>query len=309
MRILIFGLTPAFQRIMVFDRLRTDQVNRATEVVCCISGKATNVAIGVATLDRTGQSVLLTPLAGPLEETMKTELAALGVRLRNLPSQAPTRTCTTLIDRKNHTHTELVENGLPMSPEELERTVEIFQDEARQAEMLILTGSLPTGCPKDFYKRLLDSLKTPIPFLCDFRGEELLHVLGHRPLFVKPNREELGATFGRTLDTPEETRDAIQELHRLGAQRVVVTDGPKAVLWSGQGEFHQRTPFPCEPSRIVNPIGCGDAMRAAIAWAHCNGENTWDAVRCGMAAACLNLQALLPCRLDPERIREMVVRG
>ena len=307
MRLLTFGLTPAFQRIMLFDELRPNQVNRAAEVVCCISGKSTNTAIGVESLDRTGQSVLLTPLAGPLEGTMKSELAALGVRLRNLPTQAPTRTCTTLIDRKNRTHTELVENGLPMSVEELGQAAQIFQEEARQTEMLILTGSLPLGCPKDFYKRLLDSLDAPVPFLCDFRGEELLHVLPHKPLFVKPNREELGATLGRTLGTPEETREAMLELNRLGAQWVVVTDGSRAAFLSGQGEFHRLTPIPCEPSQIVNPIGCGDAMSAAIAWAYCSGEEALSAVKQGLAAAYLNLQSVLPCRLAPERVRELAL--
>jgi len=306
MRLLSFGLTPAFQRIMVFDELRQNQVNRASEVVCCVSGKATNVAIALESLDRTGQSVLITPLAGPLEETMKNELASLGVRLRNLPTQSSTRTCTTLVDRKNRAHTELVENGLPMSPQELDLAAEIFLEEAKQAEMLILTGSLPLSCPKDFYKKLLDSLDVPIPFLCDFRGEELLHVLELNPLFVKPNREELGATLGRTLHKSEETRDAMQELHRRGAQWVVITDGPNAVLVSGQGEFHPVAPFPCKPSQIVNPIGCGDAMSAAIAWAFCRGENALNAVRYGMAAATLNLQSLLPCRLDPDQVRELV---
>ncbi len=305
MRILTFGLTPAFQRIMLFDTLRVDHVNRAVKIISCVSGKATNAAIGVETLTRTGQSVLLTPLAGPMRPEMIRELDGLGVRLRNLPVRTPTRTCTTLIDRQNRACTELVENGQPLEEDELDEIVAIFREEAKTADMLILTGSLPVDCPKDYYRRLLDSLDAPVPFLCDFRGEELLHVLPLGPLFVKPNREELATTLQTALASPEDIRAGMEELNRHGARHVVITDGPRAVYLSGGNEFHRLAPIPCEESQIVNPIGCGDAMCAAIAWAHVNGENAAQAVRIGMAAANLNLRSLLPCRLDPGAVRDL----
>ena len=50
---------------------------------------------------------------------------------------------------------------------------------------------------------------------------------------------------------------------------------------------------------VVNPIACGDAMAAAIAWGTREGRDLVDAVRLGIAAAGENLGQLLPCRLDP----------
>ncbi|MGL6225066.1 MAG: 1-phosphofructokinase family hexose kinase [Thermoguttaceae bacterium] len=305
MKIVTFGLTPAFQRIMVFDSFRLNQVNRASEVHCCVSGKSTNTAIGVETLDRKGESVLLSPFSGPHFAIMKDELDSIGVRLCSLPSQSLTRTCTTLIDRETGNHTELVENGQPLGQDELDLYIDLFREEAKEADMLILTGSLPIGCPKTYYRTLLDSLDRPTPFLCDIRGEELLHVLEKRPLFVKPNREELEMTVGRTLKESRELIGAMQELNRLGANWVVITEGPGTVYLSSEHEVYRFHPIATLESEIVNPIGCGDAMSAAISWGTCSGKDPIQSVQLGIAAATVNLRDLFPCRLDPEKVLQL----
>ncbi len=299
MHILTAGLSPAFQQIMLFDDLQVDHVNRAVRTWWCASGKSTNAAIGVETLDRTGQSVLLTPLSGPGLEMMQRELAALGVRHRNVLSSVPTRVCTTLIDRKNRTVTELVENGQTLDERELERFVGTFREESESAEMLILIGSLPEGTPPDYYRRLLESRPRPIPFLCDFRGEELLHVLDLRPMLVKPNRSELETTLEKSLAEPRELFRAMRELNSRGAQWVMVSDGPKAVYLASSEEAYRFPTIPVKESEVVNPIGCGDSMSAALGWSLCRGDAAPRAVAIAIAAATVNLRELLPCRLDP----------
>ena len=69
----------------------------------------------------------------------------------------------------------------------------------------------------------------------DFRGDGLLSVLDLKPYVVKPNREELGQTVGRSLDDDADLLAAMRELNRLGAQWVVVTQGAKAV-WVSSSE-------------------------------------------------------------------------
>ena len=61
--ILSAGLTPAWQQIMVFDRLRPGEVNRACEVVWCGSGKVLNAGLAMHHLG--GPSLTLAPLGGP----------------------------------------------------------------------------------------------------------------------------------------------------------------------------------------------------------------------------------------------------
>ena len=90
------------------------------------------------------------------------------------------------------------------------------------------------------------------------------------------------------------------ELNRLGAQWVVVTQGPQAV-WVSSSEHVYRL-APPRIAEVVNPIGCGDCLAAGIAWATRRGDWMVDAVRFGMGAPADNLRQLLPCRLERERV-------
>jgi len=305
MRILTAGLTPAYQQLMLFDGLHVDRVNRATEVVWCASGKPTNAAIAVKILDCSVESVLLTPLSGPGREQMENELRTLGIRLHNVPLQSPTRICTTLIDRKAQTVTELIENASPWTDTELDQFAEAFRDESQQADAIILIGSLPRNCPGDYYRRLLQQRRRPVPVVCDFRGEELLHVLDLKPSLVKPNRAELETTFGIPLSEPEPLFQAMRQLNRMGAQWALITDGHRMVYLTSTESAFRFQPPSVDASAIVNPIGCGDAMDAALALAICRGKQVPQSVQTAMAAAALNLNHLLPGRFDASSVDEM----
>ena len=137
----------------------------------------------------------------------------------------------------------------------------------------------------------------------DFRGEGLLSVLDLKPYVVKPNREELGQTFGRSLDDDADLLAAMRQLNRLGAQWVVVTQGSKAVWVSSSEQAYRLTPPRID--EVVNPIGCGDCLAAGIAWATRGGDAIIDAVRLGIGAAGDNLRTLLPSRLEEENVAEL----
>lgn len=91
--------------------------------------------------------------------------------------------------------TELVENAGPISTAELEEYAAAYCASVANAEMAVLTGSLPAGTPPNFYMPLLGRYSSR-PVILECGGPELLDALRHRPLLVKPNREELSKTVG-----------------------------------------------------------------------------------------------------------------
>ena len=290
--ILSAGLTPAWQQILVFDEVRCGEVNRARDVAWCGSGKVLNAGIAVHRLG--GPGLALAPLGGlPLVE-IEREFAALGVPRRWIETRAATRVCTTVLDRATGRITELVENGRPLTAEELAAFHAAYAEEAGRAKVAVLIGSLPAGAPLSIYRNLV--VATRCPLVLDFRGEGLLSVLDRRPYVVKPNREELAQTFRRELDDDSRLLAAMRELNRLGAQWVVVTQGPHAVWVSSLERVYRFVPPAV--AEVVNPIGCGDCLAAGIAWATRRGDGLPDAVRFGIGAACDNLGKLLPGRLD-----------
>lgn len=295
--ILAAGLTPAWQQVMVFDAFRPGEVNRAREALWCASGKVFNA--GIAAHHLGGPSRTLAVAGGPPLAEIRRELDGLGVPHRLVETGSATRVCTTIIDRSTGSITELVENGRPLDPGELDAFREAYAEEAARADVAVLIGSLPAGTPVSFYRELIE--RTPCPAVLDFRGEGLLSVLDLKPYVVKPNREELARTVGRALATDAELVEAMQSLNRRGARWVVITQGAGPVWVSSTSEVHRLDPPPVD--EVVNPIASGDAMAAGIAWATREGRPLVEAVRLGIAAAAENLRDLLPCRLDPARVQ------
>lgn len=305
--ILAAGLSPAWQQILVFDQFHLGEVNRAREVHWSGSGKVLNVGIALAYLcgatnEPGGSSPRMTSktlstIGGPAKAAIDREFDELKIHRRWIVTAAPTRICTTILDRSTRTTTELVENAAPVTASELAAFQQAYVEEVKNA-LVVLTGSLPAGAPPAFYGELLRH--TEGRAVIDVRGPELLAALEHRPFLVKPNREELGKTVGRALDDDQGLRDAMNCIQRLGAEWVVVSDGPRAV-WATDGAAFFRFQPPAAAT-AVNPIASGDCLAAGIAWAIAQDTEPLEAIRVGIAAAVDNVSQLLPARIDPSRI-------
>ena len=290
--ILCAGLSPAWQQIMVFRSFRYGEVNRAAEVHWLAQGKVINAAIAAHHLG--GPALALAPLGGPPLVSIEWALAELGLARRWVVTQVPTRVCTTILDQATETMTELIEESRPLAPAELDEFRRVYAEEAAKAAIVVLTGSLPIGTPSSLYRELVE--RTPCPAVLDFRGEGLLATLDLKPLVVKPNREELGQTVGRSLEDDGQLLDAMRSLNHRGAQWVVTTQGGRPVWLTSASKTYRLHSLPID--KVVNPLGSGDSMAAAIAWAIRDGRSIVDAVRLGIAAAAENLRRLDTGRLD-----------
>jgi tagatose 6-phosphate kinase len=284
---------------MVFRSFRYGEVNRAAEVHWFAQGKVINAAIAAHHLG--GPTLALAPLGGPPLPLVDRELAEMGLARRWVVTQSPTRVCTTILDQATDTMTELIEESRPLAPGELEEFRRVYAEEAATAAAVVLTGSLPIGTPPAFYRELVE--RTPCPAVLDFRGEGLLAALDLNPLVVKPNREELAQTVGRPLNDDAQLLDAMRSLNRRGAQWVVTTQGGRPVWVTSASNTYRLHCLPID--KVVNPLGSGDAMAAAIAWATRDGRSIVDAVRLGIAAAAENLRRLETGRFDPVVVQRL----
>lgn len=296
--ILAAGLTPAWQQILTFDSVTVGDVNRATSAYWCASGKVLNVGVALAHLG--AQSRTLWAGGGWSGTAISEELQQLHVSQGRVQTSRATRVCTTVLDEGNHSTTELVENSAPFTAEELATFQMAYFREALDAEISVLSGSLPLGAPETYYKDLVAG--TSGRAILDVRGPELLATLPTRPFLVKPNRAELSKTLNRDLQADRDLQEAMLELNARGVRWVVITDGPRAVWVSSASQVWKLQP---PPVKVVNPIGCGDALAAGLACALDDGVEVLEAVRFGMAAAADNAAQLLPCRLDLARVRQL----
>jgi tagatose 6-phosphate kinase len=136
----------------------------------------------------------------------------------------------------------------------------------------------------------------------DAQGAALEGALKAAPDLVKPNRAELGATLGRELKDEAAVLAAVTELHRAGAQRVVVTAGKDPVLACDGGRLHRITP---PVVKAVNPIGSGDAFTAALVWRLLRGEGLGEACRWAAAAGAANALTLMPGEVEGAEVERL----
>lgn len=308
--ILAAGLSPAWQQILVFDSLAPGEVNRASEAHWCASGKVLNVGRAIHSLDPELGAITISPLGGPAGQAIFDEFEADRIPLIRMAVPSPTRVCTTVIERPTGRITELVENARPLR-RDLLFAYEYMVGEAWRKmprfRCAVFSGSLPPiadgSSPSESISRMMESLEVPV--ILDIRGPELHAALRHRPLLVKPNREELAATVGRPLASDDDLLRAMREVNDLGAQWVLVTSGGGPAWLASARECHRFTPPAVD---VVNPIGCGDSVAAGIAVAVARGEEVVEAVRYGLAAGADNATRLLPARLDRDNLGRLYDR-
>ena len=298
--ILVAGLSPAWQKTLTFGTFMLGSVNRALKSQWSASGKVLNAAVAVAELGE--PCVTVAPLGGAGLEAIDAEFRSRAIAHRWIKTQAATRVCTTIIEENTNQMTEAVEEGTPLTGQELAAFEDVFREEAQKAAVIILIGSLPQGTPDEFYRQLARHAKSPL--ILDFRGPGLIQTLSLKPFVIKPNREELEETVGRPLENRDAVIAAMRELNGRGATWVVVTDGSRPVLATSNEEVIEIDPIRVE--NAVSPLGCGDAMAAAFAVGIRRGQPFETAFRLGVAAAAVNLQQRLPCRpLDRRRIEAL----
>ena len=224
-------------------------------------------------------------------QQMRADLESLAVPVRWISSTIPSRICTTILDEKDGSMTELVENSHPIPADELDAFFEAFVEESHAANVVVLSGSLPTGTPVTYFRRLME--ETTAKFVLDIRGPELEEALKLRPFVVKPNREELARTVGRDFVSDEDLVAAMSELRGRGAEWVVVSQGSASLMALGpEGLIRIQPPH----VKVCNPIGCGDCLAAGIAAGIDRQVSMQDALQIGVRAAAENATALLPAR-------------
>ena len=284
--------------MLVFDALELGEVNRAREAYWSASGKVINVGLALHFLG--GPSRTLSLLGGTSGRSIEEEFTTLGVDCRWIRTRNRTRVCTTLINHADGQTPELVENAPSILHDEIDAYLRTYEATARDASIVVLSGSLPHGVPESFLRSLLDRTSPDARAVVDARGPELIEALRGHPFLVKPNRRELAQTMGHELDTEAALLEAIDDLHRRGAECVLITDGTSPAVLSHDGTVHRIQPLKVN---TVNPTACGDCMAAGIAWALHRGMGVLEAARFGIAAAAENARMMLPSRLNAELIQ------
>lgn len=289
--VLAICLSPTFQRILVFREFLENEVNRSTRVMEIPSGKGINVSRVLQELGRDCTNLIQT--GGKREEEFLELCRKDGLRVKAVHVNSDIRTCTTIINEKTHTSTELVEEAREVEEGDSERLLSLFYGEIGKYGAVVISGTKARGFSQSLYPKMVEECKKRgIMTVLDIKGQDLISSLEKGPTVIKPNLTELLATFlpEKVVHENEDTTEVKADVEKIlrmiyskyGAMSVI-TRG-KYDTWTFDGkEFvsvKNRINLP-----VVNTIGCGDTLTAAMTHALMNGEALRDAVQFGMDCA------------------------
>jgi 1-phosphofructokinase len=256
-------LNPAVDQVIEVDRLMVGAMNRARSSQPMTGGKGINVA---RVLKGFGLDVVATGFlggagAGMAAQTLEQE----GVAARFVPVSGEMRVNLKVHDRQGGRTTEINQPGFAVDDAAFARLAEQLRQLLPQAAALVLTGSLPPGCPENAYRQLgILAAEHGVPVFLDADGENLKWGVSAMPYAVKPNEDELRRYSGLSLKNDREWVLAMRGLRRNGVRQVAATMGPEGVMMlDGHTAWHA-------PGLNVRPAcatGAGDAALAAMIWA------------------------------------------
>ena len=289
---------------MNVDKLQPGQVNRIRDARVDLGGKGINVAVVAKRLGLDVQCLGIMGENGASELTALMDRECLKHHFLTVPGHVRTNMKVHSLDGQGMT--ELNEPGTPLNDEILKQFKELAAQQTSESDMVVLTGSLPPGCPEGTYRDLMAALEGKKCIL-DTEGKELEYAAkGAHPFLIKPNLREMEATLGIELRTMRAIRDAALLFIRLGVQHSIVSMGAMGAMYISA----EKTLFaPSLRVETKSTVGAGDAMIGGMLLGYEIEKNMAKAFRYGIAAGAASVMTegtQLIVRSDFENLLDQV---
>ncbi|MBM7616922.1 1-phosphofructokinase [Weissella uvarum] len=249
-------LNPSIDYIVQVDDLQLGETNRAKSTTFFPGGKGINVS---RLLNQQGiPSTMWGFLGNFTGDFILKNLENEAMQADFTPVSAPSRIN---IKIKADQETEINGGGPEITAAELADFKAKFE-QLTDADVVILSGSIPTGVAPEIYHELIDQIQAHgANFVIDTTGAALAQALPKHPLLVKPNRDEIAELYQTPVDSLATLKAAGHRLLADGAQNAIISmAGDGALLFTPAGDYFA----PAIKGQVVNSVGAGDSMIAGF---------------------------------------------
>ena len=270
---------PSIDRTIEVDSLNVGSLNRIDSKVETYSGKALNVAIGIA---RLGEACTTTGFMFENHKHMfEYTLSKEGVEHKFVLNPGSARVNYKIIDKRSML-TEINDKGEEISRQKQLELLENIKKLSEGMETVVISGSLPKGVSPSFYGEMVSSVWEGAKIIVDTEKENMLEALKARKIFMaKPNVHELEDFSGIAVTSKKDMVRASKKYLELGAENVLISMGADgAVLTDGVESWY------CKSASVAvnSTVGAGDSMLSAICVALSIGVPNSELLRRAVAA-------------------------
>lgn len=275
------SLNPSIDRTVNVEKFVQGGLNRVLSSHCVAAGKGVNVALAAAALGVDAECIGFMYREG--SKLFEKRLMMNSAAYNFVWCEGAVRTNVKVFDQSTQTITEINEPGEPVTESDLKRMIDLVALHAENSDYLVLAGSLPPGCPADYYRTLIQNVEgLGCRCVLDADGEALRCGLQAKPFMIKPNRNELETISGHRLMTLGEIRDAAMKYIDMGVSVVAVSLGNEGALITNGDETLYA---PVLNIDVHSTVGAGDSMVAGMVCGLIGDNELEDIFRMGVACA------------------------
>lgn len=290
---------PSLDYVVMVKEFYPGQVNRTEKECIYAGGKGINVSIVLKNLGL--DSIATGFIAGFTGEQIKHLVQEMGLRQDFIEVKSG---CSRInVKIRSGIESEINGKGPLVTRQEAESLYQQLKP-LKDGDVLVLAGSVPEGLSNSVYMDIMKQVQERhIKVVVDAAGSLLMNVLPYRPFLIKPNRDELGALFGRTFDTRDAVIPYARRLRGMGARNVLVSlAGEGAVLVTEEDRvFVAKAP----KGKVLNSVGAGDSMVAGFLAGYLKHRNYEEALKMGVCAGSASaFSEKLAVRQEVEQLME-----
>lgn len=305
-KIIAISLNTAIDTIIKIDKFEIGSVTRALSREEFASGKAVNTikSISSFSIDKKLIGFCGQDFLAILKETSNIDQESLEL----ITIDNRTRQNITLIENSTNTLLSHIQTeGYIVLESNIELLFNIIRTNLNDNDIVILSGSLPSGFNIKDYKKLINVIKEKdTTLILDTSGEALRCGCECSPDVIKPNLDELSYLTG-----VDKTELALSKIKTISEQiikeysigHVFITMGDKGAIYNSKNSSDVLYGVIEESFKdtIGDEIGCGDSFIGGIALAFSEGKIDKEILKCGIALATSNLYAFGPGNIDKSK--------
>lgn len=276
--ILTVCLNPCTDVTIELDALNVGKLNHVKNKTLSFTGKALNVAIGVARLK--GKSYATGFMYNENGSLFEQALDREGVPSVFIWNKGRVRENYKFIDNKSML-TEVNDVGESISENKQAELIELVANLSRTSDVVVISGSLPRGVESNYYTKLFNVVSSDKIKVADTEGARLFAALNAGIDLVKPNKEELQSTLKEEFKSQADLLRGCYSLIDKGAKRVLLSLGKRgAIITDGTKNYY------CKSINVAinSTVGAGDGMLAAASMMLEQGAPLEEILRAGVAA-------------------------
>ncbi len=250
---------PSVDCTVELDALNVGMLNRVRNKVETYSGKALNVAKGVARLgEKSFATGFMFEENGKIfEHVLKKE----GVEHKFVYNPGSARLNYKIIDKRSML-TEINDKGCLVVKEKQEELISLVQKLSVDCNIAVMSGSLPEGVSPEFYAEVIKVIPERVKIIIDTERENMKAALsiGREIFMVKPNIGEFELFTEEKIRSNKDIVRAAAKYLDMGVKYVLISLGADgAVITDGKEGYY------CKSANVAinSTVGAGDCMVAA----------------------------------------------